>query len=135
MDHTLHVPPNGMDVRNTGVGARHLQLTTGRGLWPRQETPVTTPNRPSPSAFRQRFAAGERLVIKTPTTHAIEILGDLGFDSVMIDAEHARSTPNPLMQRDGQFGGWSGRIPAARRERVHRVIGSGIHALRRRAGT
>jgi len=43
---------------------------------------VTTPARPSPSAFRQRFAGGERLVgtfIKTPTTHAIEILGDLGF--------------------------------------------------------
>lgn len=53
---------------------------------------MTTPARPSPSAFRQRFAAGERVVgtfIKTPTTHAIEILGDLGFDFVVIDAEHA----------------------------------------------
>ena len=27
--------------------------------------------------------------IKTPTTHAIEILGDLGFDFVVIDEEHA----------------------------------------------
>jgi staphyloferrin B biosynthesis citrate synthase len=42
--------------------------------------------------FRQRFAAAERLVgsfIKTPTSHAIEILGDLGFDFIVIDAEHA----------------------------------------------
>jgi 2-keto-3-deoxy-L-rhamnonate aldolase RhmA len=53
---------------------------------------VTAPARPSPSDFRRRFAAGERLVgsfIKTPTTHAIEILGDLGFDFVVIDEEHA----------------------------------------------
>lgn len=53
---------------------------------------MTTPVRPSPSAFRQRFAGGERLVgsfIKTPTTHAIEILGDLGFDFVVMDEEHA----------------------------------------------
>ena len=51
---------------------------------------MTTPARPAP--FRQRFAAGERLVgtfIKTPTPHAIEILGDLGFDFVVIDEEHA----------------------------------------------
>lgn len=42
--------------------------------------------------FRQRFAARERLVgsfIKTPTSHATEILGDLGFDFVVIDEEHA----------------------------------------------
>lgn len=53
---------------------------------------MTTPARPSPSAFRQRFAAAERLVgtfIKTPTPHAIEILGDLGFDFVVLDEEHA----------------------------------------------
>ena len=43
-------------------------------------------------AFRRRFTARERLVgsfIKTPTSHAIEILGDLGFDFVVIDEEHA----------------------------------------------
>ena len=47
---------------------------------------------PSASDFRKRFAAGDRLVgtfIKTPTPHAIEILGDLGFDFVVIDEEHA----------------------------------------------
>ena len=43
-------------------------------------------------AFRRRFSAGEILVgsfIKTPTSHAIEILGDIGFDFVVIDEEHA----------------------------------------------
>jgi hypothetical protein len=44
---------------------------------------VTPAPRPHPSAFRQRFASGEQLVgtfIKTPTAHATEILGDLGFE-------------------------------------------------------
>jgi 2-keto-3-deoxy-L-rhamnonate aldolase RhmA len=48
--------------------------------------------RPHPSLFRQRFSAGQQLIgsfIKTPTSHAIEILGDLGFDFVVIDEEHA----------------------------------------------
>lgn len=42
--------------------------------------------------FRQRFIAREKLVgsfIKIPTSHAIEILGQLGFDFVVIDEEHA----------------------------------------------
>src|SRR5215475_6975511 len=53
---------------------------------------VSPAPRPHPSAFRQRFASGEPLVgtfIKTPTSHATEILGDLGFDFVVIDEEHA----------------------------------------------
>jgi len=44
------------------------------------------------AAFRRRLQAGERLIgtfIKTPTSHATEILGDLGFDFVVIDEEHA----------------------------------------------
>ena len=48
--------------------------------------------RPAPSEFRRRFAAGEPLVgtfVKTPSSHAIEILGGLGFDFVVIDEEHA----------------------------------------------
>jgi len=48
--------------------------------------------RPSPADFRKRFAAGEQLIgtfIKTPTSHAIEIIGDLGYDFVVIDEEHA----------------------------------------------
>jgi staphyloferrin B biosynthesis citrate synthase len=50
------------------------------------ETPSATPT------FRQRLVAGQHLVgtfIKTPTTHATEILGALGFDFVVIDEEHA----------------------------------------------
>jgi 2-keto-3-deoxy-L-rhamnonate aldolase RhmA len=42
--------------------------------------------------FRARFLAGELLLgtfIKTPTTHATEILGGVGFDFVVIDEEHA----------------------------------------------
>lgn len=42
--------------------------------------------------FRTRLAAGDLVVgtfLKTPTTHATEILGAVGFDFVVIDAEHA----------------------------------------------
>lgn len=46
----------------------------------------------APAEFRKRFAAGEQLVgtfVKTPTSHATEIIGDLGYDFVVIDEEHA----------------------------------------------
>lgn len=42
--------------------------------------------------FRSRFIEGEPLFgtfLKTPTTHASEILGSVGFDFVVIDEEHA----------------------------------------------
>ena len=56
-------------------------------------TPAATPAvRPPAAQFRQRLIAGEPLVgtfIKTPTSHSTEILGDLGFDFVVIDQEHA----------------------------------------------
>ena len=45
-----------------------------------------------PRPFRDRFRAGELLLgtfLKTPSPHATEILGDLGYDFVVIDAEHA----------------------------------------------
>ena len=45
-----------------------------------------------PTLFRKRLLAREHLVgtfVKTPTTHATEILGALGFDFVVIDEEHA----------------------------------------------
>lgn len=48
--------------------------------------------RPQPSRFRQRFLAREPLIgtfVKTPTGHATEMLGMLGFDFVVIDEEHA----------------------------------------------
>ncbi|MEG3146791.1 aldolase/citrate lyase family protein [Sphingomonas sp. RT2P30] len=42
--------------------------------------------------FRARLAGRERLLgtfLKTPTSHATEILGTAGFDFVVVDAEHA----------------------------------------------
>lgn len=45
-----------------------------------------------PTMFPRRLAAGDKLCgsfIKTPTGHAIEIFGDLAFDFVVIDEEHA----------------------------------------------
>jgi staphyloferrin B biosynthesis citrate synthase len=48
--------------------------------------------RPSFHQFRQRLAARSHLIgtfIKTPTSHATEILGTLGFDFVVFDQEHA----------------------------------------------
>jgi staphyloferrin B biosynthesis citrate synthase len=46
----------------------------------------------SPRTFRQRLCAKELLLgsfIKSPSSHAIEILGYVGFDFVVIDQEHA----------------------------------------------
>lgn len=43
-------------------------------------------------SFRQRLLAGDKLVgtfLKTPTSHATEILAGLGFDFAVIDQEHA----------------------------------------------
>ena len=54
---------------------------------------MSTPAKSSIAAsFRRRFVSGERLVgtfVKTPTPHTTEILGDIGFDFVVIDEEHA----------------------------------------------
>ncbi|MGO4717181.1 HpcH/HpaI aldolase family protein [Bradyrhizobium sp. 2TAF24] len=50
------------------------------------------PIRPHFSTFRCRFTDGQHVVgsfIKTPTTHATEIFGALGYDFVVIDEEHA----------------------------------------------
>ncbi len=48
--------------------------------------------RPDPFTFRRRLLAGELLCgsfMKTPSGHATEIFGDLGYDFVVIDEEHA----------------------------------------------
>lgn len=50
------------------------------------------PQRPYYQDFRHRLRAREHVLgtfVKTPTSHAIEILGLLGFDFVVIDQEHA----------------------------------------------
>lgn len=51
-----------------------------------------TTQRPPAAEFRKRLLAREPLLgtfIKTPSIHGTEILGELGFDFVVIDAEHA----------------------------------------------
>jgi 2-keto-3-deoxy-L-rhamnonate aldolase RhmA len=48
--------------------------------------------RPSYREFRRRLLAGQHLLgsfIKTPTSHATEMLGLLGFDFAVLDQEHA----------------------------------------------
>jgi 2-keto-3-deoxy-L-rhamnonate aldolase RhmA len=47
---------------------------------------------PSVSPFRQRLSSGQALLgtfIKSPGVHGIEVLGEVGLDFVVIDAEHA----------------------------------------------
>jgi 2-keto-3-deoxy-L-rhamnonate aldolase RhmA len=51
---------------------------------------MTSPS--EPKSFRDRLLAGDAMLgtfVKMPTTQAIEILGSLGFDFVVIDQEHA----------------------------------------------
>jgi 2-keto-3-deoxy-L-rhamnonate aldolase RhmA len=93
---------------------------------------MTTSTRISPLAFRRRFAAAERLVgtfIKTPTTHAIEILGDLGFDFVVIDEEHAPFSRESIdvALLAAQASGTAGivRIPDATPARILSVLDCG----------
>ncbi|PWV97104.1 2-keto-3-deoxy-L-rhamnonate aldolase RhmA [Hoeflea marina] len=53
------------------------------------------------STFRSRFRNGEPLFgtfLKTPTTHASEIMGSVGFDFVVIDEEHAPFNPETTDQ-------------------------------------
>ena len=55
--------------------------------------------RPSPRDFRKRLLNREFLIgtfCKTPTSHATEILGSIGFDFVMLDEEHAPWTRQSL---------------------------------------
>jgi len=47
---------------------------------------------PIPNSFRARLQRGEVLVgsfLKTPTLHAAEILGGIGFDFLVVDEEHS----------------------------------------------
>jgi 2-keto-3-deoxy-L-rhamnonate aldolase RhmA len=62
-------------------------------------TSTSQPQRPSPRDFRKRLLARELLIgtfCKTPTSHATEILGSIGYDFVMLDEEHAPWTRQTL---------------------------------------
>jgi 2-keto-3-deoxy-L-rhamnonate aldolase RhmA len=48
--------------------------------------------KPSPMEFRSRLKNGEHVLgtfIKTPSSHTTEIIGEVGYDFVVIDQEHA----------------------------------------------
>jgi 2-keto-3-deoxy-L-rhamnonate aldolase RhmA len=89
-------------------------------------------SRSPPSRFRQRFAARELLTgtfIKTPTPHAIEILGLLGFDFVVIDEEHApfdpQATDTALLAARATGTAGIVRVPSASSADMLRVLDCG----------
>jgi 2-keto-3-deoxy-L-rhamnonate aldolase RhmA len=89
-------------------------------------------SRPPPSSFRKRFAAREQLTgtfIKTPTPHAIEIVGALGFDFVVIDEEHAPFDPQAtdIALLAARASGTAGivRVPSAAPADLLRVLDCG----------
>lgn len=60
---------------------------------------TSTAPRPAPREFRRRLLNRELLIgtfCKTPTSHATEIIGSLGYDFVMLDEEHAPWTRQSL---------------------------------------
>lgn len=83
-------------------------------------------------AFRRRFVAGEGLLgtfLKTPTSHATEILADVGFDFVVVDAEHApfSRADIDLMMLSARAAGIASvvRVPSAAPEHILTVLDAG----------
>ena len=86
------------------------------------------------TTLRRRLLAREHLIgtfIKTPTTHATEILGALGFDFVVIDEEHA---PFDRMAIDAALARRKGRRHGGAGARVERDEHSVRSRLRRDRG-
>jgi staphyloferrin B biosynthesis citrate synthase len=93
-------------------------------------------SRPGPSSFRKRFAEREQLTgtfIKTPTSHAIEIVGALGFDFVVIDEEHAPFDPQAtdVALLAARASGTAGivRVPSASPADILRVLDCGATGI------
>jgi 2-keto-3-deoxy-L-rhamnonate aldolase RhmA len=87
-------------------------------------------------AFRRRFAGGEGLLgtfLKTPTAHATEILADLGFDFVVVDAEHAPfgRADIDLMMLAAKAGGIASvvRVPSAAPEHILTALDAGASGV------
>lgn len=85
-----------------------------------------------PAAFRRRLAAGEKLsgtFIKTPSGHATEIFGDLGYDFVVIDEEHAPFDRLAIAQAlvSARATGIAGlvRVASASASNLHSVLDGG----------
>ena len=82
--------------------------------------------------FRERFVAREGLLgtfLKTPTAHATEILGQVGFDFVVVDAEHAPLSRSEidLMMLGAKAAGMASvvRVPSAAPEHLLTALDCG----------
>lgn len=88
--------------------------------------------RPSFRDFRSRLIAHEQMLgtfIKTPTTHATEMLGLIGFDFVVFDQEHAplSSSNLDMMILAARASNIAGivRVPSARADAILTVLDCG----------
>ncbi|WP_174804317.1 HpcH/HpaI aldolase family protein [Martelella limonii] len=92
--------------------------------------------RPSFHDFRRRLVAHEHMLgtfIKTPTTHATEMLGSIGFDFVVFDQEHAPLTASHLdmmilAARASNIAGIV-RVPSARPDAILTVLDCGASGV------
>lgn len=83
-------------------------------------------------AFKRRLAGGEPLLgtfLKTPTAHATEILADVGFDFLVVDAEHApfSRADIDLMMLAAKAAGIASvvRVPSAAPEHILTALDAG----------
>ena len=82
------------------------------------------------TGFAARLRAGEPLYgtfVKTPTFHATEILGSVGYDFVVIDEEHAPFNPETTdrILMACHHAGIAGVVRVSRVEDILRVLDSG----------
>ena len=92
--------------------------------------------RPPARAFRQRLRDRQHVLgtfIKIPTSHTIEIIGQLGYDFVIVDQEHA-----PFGRSEIDVACLAARaaniaaiVPRARGQRRHDHGGAGLRGHRR----
>ncbi len=84
--------------------------------------------------FRHRVLGGDRLFgtfLKTPTTHAAEILAQEGYDFVVIDEEHAPFNPETTdrILMACHHAGIAGVVRVSRVEDILRVLDSGADGV------
>jgi staphyloferrin B biosynthesis citrate synthase len=80
--------------------------------------------------FRTRLKRGDKLVgsfVKTPTPHATEILGQVGYDFVVIDAEHAPLDRSHIdvMLLAARAGGMAGLVRVSQASDILSVLDCG----------
>ena len=84
--------------------------------------------------FRRRVLEGERLFgtfLKTPTTHAAEILAQVGYDFVVVDEEHAPFNPETTerVMLACHHAGISGVVRVADTGQILRVLDCGASGV------